>query len=700
MKYHFASGSVILFLLLGLVSQRIAYADEITLQQVHSGSLLSATDRAGYYLPLPTLATEVDIAVSGLLTRTNLRQTFLNESNQWIEAVYVFPLPDTASVDALEMIAGERTIKGIIQTRKQATQTYQTAKRSGKRATLVEQQRANLFTSRIANIAPNETISVSISYQSRLRYDDGSFSLRFPLTITPRYQPGRRLQNSRLNDDQTLTPATSGWVSSEISPPMVDSATAANTIINVEIEAGVPLARIESGSHSIHTAQDNDRWVVSLTDHQIPMDRDFELTWHPVTGNSPLAAVFRKDRVDQNHSDSFASLMLVPPQNLFDTPISSREVIFVIDTSGSMQGNSIIQARNALILGIDRLTARDTFNVIEFDDNTLSLFRSSRPADDNHRDQARQWVQALYADGGTEIAAAMDAALIDKSSTETPLENSVRQIVFITDGSVGNEDEIFHRIEQNINHSRLFTVGIGSAPNTWFMRKAAEIGRGSYTFIAHDNEVSEKMMALFHKIERPVLLDVSLTWEGVKNPEIYPATVPDLYAGEPVLADARWDQPIDGGALIISGMHAGNSWSQRLQLASKKQSNDSDASEQQSADNGLDKRWAHRKIEALEEGLLFGADNDTVKQQVTATALDYGLITRYTSLVAVEDKVVRDPIEKIVANVEVPSAMPAGNTMSFPQGSIGITFRLMLSVLFSILAILFSLATLKQTRSL
>lgn len=700
MKNHFASAATILLVLMCLLSQRIAFADTITMQEVQSGSLLTQTEEAGRYHSLPVLATEVDIAVSGLHARTSLQQTFYNASDQWLEAVYVFPLPDNGSADALQIETGERVTKGKIQTRQQAQKTYQTAKRQGKRASLLERQRPNLFTTNVANIGPNETITVSISYQSRVRYDDGAFSLRFPLTITPRYQPGQRLQHSRLEVEQTLSPASSGWIILPSQQGRQAPAQAAKTVIRVDIAAGTPLSRIDSGSHRIQTKRHNDHWNITLAENRVTMDRDFELTWYPEAGSSPLAAVFRKDRTEPEHQDSFASLMLIPPQNLFTGTGTAREVIFVIDTSGSMQGNSIRQARKALVLGIERLTDRDTFNVIAFNSTTRTLFPSSRVADVEHRAKATRWVKALHASGGTEIAAAMSTALRDTISNELQGENQVRQIVFVTDGSVSNEDQIYHQIEQTIKDSRLFTVGIGSAPNTWFMRKAAELGRGSYTFIARENEVNAKMIALFHKLERPVLTEVSLQWTGVDTPEIYPATVPDLYAGEAVLADARWHTRIDGGELVVSGKHAGTPWSRKLDLASIKQVDNAGQSKRLGIDNGLEKRWAHRKIESLEDSLLFGADPYKVKQQITDTALEYSLVTRYTSLVAVEEKVARDPATEALKIRKVPSAMPAGNTMNLPQGSAGIAFRFLLSIVFSLLAVLFSLATLKQTRSL
>lgn len=697
MKNHLASAATLCLVVLCLFAHHSASANPIN--SVESGTLLlKAPGQSDLHLqPAQILSTRADIEVSGLLTRTRLSQSFSNNSTNWLEAVYVFPLPDSASVDSLTMTIGDRTIKGIIQTRSQARKTYEDARSSGKKASLLEQQRANLFTSRVANIPPGQQIDITISFQSRVRYLDGSFSLNFPLTITPRYIPGQRLQTRGDNTtEQSFNTTTNGWAqladADEITPPMVPSAHAAETKININIDAGLPVESISSGSHSITTEQHGDIWQVSLTDTTIKMDRDFTLTWHPATGQSPHAAVFRESRTVSDKTESFASIMMVPPQGLFDDQQSAREVIFVIDTSGSMQGNSIKQARTALRLGIDRLSDQDTFNVIEFDNNTRALFSTAMAATRDNRRHAIDWVSALYADGGTEIKAAMQAALANQNSHTDRL----RQIIFVTDGSVGNEDEIFRMIGKNLNGSRLFTVGIGSAPNTWFMRKAAELGRGSYVSIARDNEVHTKMLGLFNKLERPVLTNITLHWQGVVNPEVYPATIPDLYAGEPVLADARWNNRIDTGELLISGQHAGQQWQQRLSLATPAASDENHNAENHTAD--LHKRWAKRKIESLEDSLLFGGDYQSVEDAITATALNYSLVSKYTSLVAVEQLIARVPEASPLATSAVPSAMPAGNTMALPQGSIGIGIRLVLSAMFSLLAILFGLATLHTVR--
>ena len=686
--------------------------------EVQSGTLLFPSSQPGRYIRASLLETSVHIGVQGMLARTLVNQRFTNQTNDWTEAVYVFPLPDNASVDDLTMTIAGRQIKGTIQTKRKAKQTYKTAKAAGKKTSLLEQQRANLFTTRVANIPPGESINIQIAYQSSVTYSDGQFELYFPLTITPRYIPGTPKQ---YNADDLFRETGNGWAlptdqvsdANEITPPMTDKA--APVSIEVSLDTGLEIAIVNSNSHSITTnrlLQDAGRVIqVSLSDETIPADRDFTLSWSPKTGHVPVASVFRQDVEQTSDTQSFASLMLMPPQNLFNGSRQSREVIFVIDTSQSMSGTSIVQARNALSMGIDRLNDRDVFNIIEFDSHSRTLFSSALKASDANKSRAIDWVKQLYADNGTEIMGAMRAALQKNGKKNTGEKNpeveSIRQIIFITDGSVGNEDEIFNYVQKNIGDDRLFTVGIGSAPNTWFMRKAAELGRGSFVTINNPEDLADKMSRLFAKLEHPVLTNIEIEFNTDAQPEVFPLTLPDVYMGEPVLADARWDNRLDGGDVTIIGQYNGAVWSQKISLSAPSTDRSADKNPVDTA--GLDKLWAYRKISSLEDRLLFGADSQATQDAITQVALDYSLVTRYTSLVAVEEKISRPkPInamtegttdttgQQLLKTQFVPLAMPSGNTMLFPQGSLDTKLKFLVSFGLTFFTLLFSLVTLRR----
>jgi len=541
---------------------------------------------------------------------------------------------------------------------------------------------------------------VRIAYQSNVRYSDGQFSLYFPLTITPRYIPGHSMRYANTELDVATG---GGWAAptdtvsdaDKITPPMTD--TPAPVSINVSLDTGLPGLTIDSATHNIISTptriNNKHTWDVSLANGLIPADKDFKLSWTPQPTTAPVAAVFRQDKKTKGNIESFASLMLMPPQQIFNDTIPPREIIFVIDTSQSMSGNSIIQARKTLALGIERLTSGDTFNVIEFDNNSHKLFSNAVAANERNKERALRWVEKLAADGGTEILGAMVSAL-DGNSTE----NRIKQIVFVTDGSVGNEQEVFTYLSNNIGSARLFTVGIGSAPNTWFMRKSAELGRGTYTHIANTLELVDKTLLLLAKLERPALTDVSVSFKTDTTPEIYPTIIPDVYMGEPVLADARWTGTLNDGDIEITGRYADQEWSQTIKLGSlANQTTDLDnKSGGSDKPRGLDKQWASRKIQSLEDSLLFTPNYKEVEQAVTDIALTYGLVTKYTSLVAVEERVSRDPSTTDINTAAVPQAMPAGNTMHFPQGGLGTTIRYLISLVLALIAVLIALPRLRQ----
>jgi Ca-activated chloride channel family protein len=604
-----------------------------------SGSLLFKTGQPGEYVEAPTLKTDVYMRVTGMVTRTHVVQHFHNPSKKWVEGVYVFPLPENAAVDHLDMRIGKRIIAGQIKEKEQARATYEKARQEGKKATLLEQERPNIFTSSVANIGPGEDIAVEIEYQQTLHYDQGIFRLRFPMVVAPRYIPG--------------TPSISGfsgngWArdtdavpdASRITPPVQHpSNKPINPVsIKVELDAGFPLARLESSYHPIDVQnQENNRYLITLKQGQVPANKDFELVWAPSLHSAPQAALFTERKGDK----TYALLMVMPPApNIADNTKLPREVVFVIDTSGSMEGTSIEQARQALLMALSRLGPQDRFNVIQFNSSTDTLFPQPVPVNNDTIGRARNYVSHLHATGGTEMAPALDAALSNASES-----NAIRQVIFLTDGSVGNEEQLFGIIHQKLGNSRLFTIGIGSAPNSHFMSKAAEFGHGTFTYIGDVGEVKEKMSQLFSKLESPALTNIEVKWPGTQAVEMWPNRIPDLYLGEPVLLSARLEDL--NGEVVVQGTRGGNPWHVVLPLKGGKD------------ENGVAALWARKKISSLIDSLHDGANPETVRQEVTELALAHHLVSKYTSLVAVDVTPSRPAKESLN-----PSAMP----VNLPDG--------------------------------
>ena len=374
------------------------------------------------------------------------------------------------------------------------------------------------------------------------------------------------------------------------------------------------------------------------------MDHDFELLWRPVPSASPRAMAFS----ETVNGEPYYLLMVVPPDLEGPTNVvMPREMIFVIDTSGSMHGTSLQQAKQALQRALQGLQPGDRFNVIEFNSYTNPLFSASVPADPASVGAAQNFVRQLQSNGGTEMYPALQFAL-----RTSPPEAYLRQIIFITDGAVGNEEGLFQLIDSRLNGARLFTVGIGSAPNSWFMRKAAEAGRGTFTIISALHEVGEKMDRLFRKLENPQVTNISVEWPGGNVVEAYPAVVPDLYRGEPVTVRARAATTFRPGDRVrINGDSAQGAWSRDLGLGAADQS------------PGVAALWARSRIGDLLDRGRRGADAAETRAAIVTTALAHHLVSRHTSLVAVDKTPVRpagDPLQ----HEQVGNLMPFGQSGS------------------------------------
>ena len=617
-----------------------ATAEESAPMDAQSGTLLLKM-KSGL-VTATRVNTDVTLKVSGLVARVSVRQEFRNTGPEWVEGVYVFPLPEKAAVDRMRLHIGERFIEGEIREKEQAKKEYERARSEGKKASLVEQQRPNLFTTSIANVAPGERVVVEIEYLEDLRYDDGTFSIRFPLTLTPRYIPGSPLpdrQGSGWSADTTRVADAS-----LITPPVVTASRDHKVSLRAHIDAGMPLEIVASRYHPVEVTEQQGRYTVSLANDAVPKDHDFELLWRPVVSSAPRAMVFRETISNEPHY----LLMVVPPDGAQAAPLAvPREVLFVVDTSGSMHGTSLAQAKQALMRALDGLGAGDRFNVIEFNSTTRALYHQSVAADAANLGRARRFVQALEANGGTEMRPALRLAL-DSAGTETHL----RQGVFITDGSVGNEDELFAMIEERLGDARLFTVGIGSAPNSWFMRKAAELGRGTFVVISALHEVAEKMDRLFAKLQHPQITNIDVSWPGGTVWEAYPEIVPDLYLGEPVTVRVRAAAPPQPGATVrVSGDSVAGAWTSELAL------------DRGDEHPGVAALWARAKIAALHDEGRRGADPQLIREAVIDAAMQHHLVSKYTSLVAVDKTPVRaagDPL----AREQVPNLLPYGQDMN------------------------------------
>jgi Ca-activated chloride channel family protein len=626
------------------------------------GLMLRAGDQ---WIASIAMDTTVHMQVHGLLAEVSVRQTYRNDTAEWREGRYLLPLPENGAVGALTLRVGDRLIEGEIREKAEAQAVYAAAAASGQRASLVSQNRPNVFQTAVANIGPGEEIEIEVRYWQPVAYRDGVFSMTLPLTLTPRYLPGsggasyakaayEQIDRFRMvpamNAPEAIPAVAGAHDAGSALPPTVS--------LTAEIEPGLPLQSLTSPSHAVTVAAEGPTYRVTLAHLVESGDRDFELRWEPVPSKAPRSAVF----TDRFNGEDFALVMLVPP-TLPTAPLP-RELILVIDNSGSMSGASMQQAIEAADRALARLQPGDRFNVVRFDDTFDLLFPTPVPAQPGNVARARAYVRSLTADGGTEMLPALRAALEGQAPA-----GFLRQVVLATDAAVGNEDELLQLIEAERGEARLFPVGIGSAPNGHFLRKAAEVGRGSQTLIRDVNEVAERMDALLAKLDKPAMRDVQLDWPGVA--EMYPARVPDLYAGEAVQVVARLDKLQD--AVTVRGLRP-QPWVRRVPLTGG----------HATASPGIGRLWARARIDSLEDELRRGGDAHSLRAQVVDVALRHGLVSTYTSLVAV-DRTPARPKHEAMGSTRLMNATPEGS-LQFAQGSLGWQRELLIAFVLALTA--------------
>ena len=574
------------------------------------------------------LDTRVRMDITGVINRVTVEQFFTNPSNEWVEGVYVFPLPEDSAVDHLTMFVNERIIEGQIKEREEAKKTYEKAKSEGKSASLVEQQRPNIFTTSVANIAPGATIGIAIQYQQAVLIDNDKFSIRFPMVVGDRYIPGTMVATP--NNAIGVVPNTHQVNdASKITPPSDRRADLPITI-DINLKAGFEVESLDSSYHKIVVNNIDELTKQISLDQNYQADRDFELTWSADKSLSPELALFTQQKDDHY----YLMLMATPPKDdVFKRINTPREVIFIIDSSGSMAGGAMSQAKRALNRAIARLQPTDRFNIIDFDSGFRPLFKGAVPAIETNKQNGKYFVNRLDANGGTE---ALDAIEYGLGSRDGKSENYLRQIVFLTDGQVGNEDEIFRTVKWKIENDRFFSIGIGSAPNSYLLTKLAELGRGAFTYIGSTQEVAQKMHDLFEKLESPALTDIEVDFPTEVNAELALGTISDLYAGETITAVYKVNVLPDN--LIVSGNGINGVFSKNITINSSNNS------------KGLDVLWGRRKIDRLKDiysNQFKEKSRELVKQDIVTLALQHHLVSDFTSLVAVDITPTRPESEQL-----------------------------------------------------
>lgn len=598
-----------------------------------AGGALMLQSGEGAAMPAVRLGTDMDVTVTGQILRVRVTQAFRNTSKEWMEATYLYPLPDDGAVDTLKMVVGQRVIIGKIAQREEARQIYDQARSEGRKAGLVESSRPNLFRNSVANIGPGETVLISIEYQAPVRQLAGEFAMRLPLVVGPRYVP-----------PHTLTDGAARADAAQVTAPLAGPAlgNALNPVsITVHLAPGFVPANIISPYHRISVAEAGAQTrTITLAAGEEPADRDFELRWRSASAD-PTVGLFRQSFGGQN----YVMAAITPQAQVEPGKLPPREMIFVIDNSGSMGGESMDAAKQSLLHALTTLRPEDRFNIIRFDDTLTTLFDHSTLASAEQIALARRFTEGLKATGGTEMLPALRAALTD----DRPADQALRQVIFLTDGDLSNEKEMMAEIAANGGRSSVFMVGIGSAPNNFLMRRMAEAGRGTYTNIGTGDEVMARMTALLERLKAPAMRDVSVRVEGTSL-QLTPERLPVLYAGEPLVLLGQGDFGGEGleGRLVVSGMIGDRRWSQTVELG--------DAADSPA----IARLWANRRVADVEaQRWSREIEEDAANAAIGELGLKFHIVTSQTSLVAVDETPSR-PEGARLTQEELPLLLPSG----------------------------------------
>ncbi|MEN3329119.1 MAG: Ca-activated chloride channel, partial [Acidobacteriota bacterium] len=590
---------------------------------------LQAFDKDGKSVgECPLKHTDVKAQVSGFLSRVTVTQEFQNNFPNKIEAVYKFPLPDAAAVDDMTMVIGERVIKGKILRREEAQATYNAAKQEGRIASLLNQEQANIFTQQVANILPGQNIRITISYVETLQYEDGTYEWTFPMVVAPRYIPATDQQTDASPNSPTNAP--------------VETRGGHDISLEIDLDAGVPIVAVNSQSHETEVQQLNEkRAVVRLKDRATIPNKDFLLTYR-VAGDNINDAVL----THRTERGGFFTLILQPPQRVAVEDVMPKELVFVLDTSGSMSGFPIEKAKETMNLALSTLNPHDTFNLITFAGDTAILFSEPVPATPQNLQKAKKFLASQEGNGGTEMMKAIKAALDPSDS-----QQHVRIACFLTDGQVGNEAEIIAEVQKHPN-ARVFAMGFGPAPNRSLLDKMSQYGRGEVNYISEVGNTSAVARVFSDRVRSPLLTDISIEWSDLPVTEIYPKRIPDLFSARPLVVSGRYTKG-GRGSIWLKGKMAGQDFVREIPV---------DLPEKETDHDVLASLWARRRIDDLVGDEIANAQNqpaqDQVREEITKLGLEFKLMTQYTSFVAIDDVVFTGPEEPV--RVEVPAQAPAG----------------------------------------
>ena len=663
-KFFFKSfsvaASIIAAVLLVTYPNKFFAGGNVSAQEKITQGTLQVLDPTGAPKAVcPLKHTEVKAQISGFLSRVTVTQQFENPFTEKIEAVYTFPLPQNAAVDDMTMLVGDKTVRGKILKREEAQAVYEAAKAGGQRASLLDQERPNIFTQSVANILPGEQIKITISYVETLKYEDGSYEFVFPMVVGPRYVPGNATgaQSTGLSPDTDKVPDASRITPA---PPPAGMRAGHDISVEVSLDAGVPIDVLNSKTHQVIVERPSDRRArVTLQEFATIPNKDFVLRYD-VAGKKINDALL----THYTGASGFFTLIVQPPERVTAQDVTPKELVFVLDTSGSMSGFPIEKAKETMKMALDSLYPHDTFNLITFAGDTHILFPEPVSATKANLAKAQAFLESRQGGGGTEMMKAIKASL-DPSDAQ----GHVRIVCFMTDGYVGNDMQIIDEVQKHPN-ARVFAFGIGGSVNRFLLDNMAKHGRGEVEYVALNDDGSAAARRFHERVRNPLLTDISIDWNGMPVSDVYPKVIPDLFGAKPVILTGKYGGN-GRGVIRLKGKMSGRDFVREIPV---------DFSNTEKRDV-LATLWARTRVDELMAQDFNGAQQGTMKedlkQAITQLGLDYRLMTQFTSFVAVEEMVVTDGGQprRIDVPVEVPDGVNRNAVFGEQNQNLGVNGR-------------------------
>ncbi|HEU4458243.1 MAG TPA: VIT and VWA domain-containing protein [Methylibium sp.] len=581
-----------------------------------------ATDR------LPLKATKVDVRIAGVIADVTVTQHYRNEGRRALDARYVFPGGTRSAVHAMTVRVGDRLVSARIQEKRQARIEFEAAKREGKTGALLEQERPNVFAMNVANILPGDEVAVELRYTELVAPEEGRYRFVFPTVVGPRYRSPASNEPAKFAAAQFLREGERS-----------------NTAFDLQLSFASPLPvnEVRSASHAIEVeGEGGTQAQVGLASGDAPRnDRDFVLDWR-LAGDALASGLLLYPGPD---GENFFLALVEPPKAVAPAQINPRDYVFVVDISGSMHGYPLDTAKTLLRRLIGQLRPSDSFNVMLFSGSNRMLSESSVPATQANIEQALRTIDRMGGSGSTEIVPALKRVM----ALAKPADVS-RSVIVVTDGYVTVESEVFALIRRNLDRANVFAFGIGSSVNRHLIEGIARAGQGEAFVVTRPEQAAAQAERLRRIVDSPVLTQLRARFEGLEVHDVEPApslhAMPDVMGGRPVAIFGKW-KGAAAGRLVLEGQSAAGSWQQVVPVGTP----DAQAV-------ALRHLWARERIAQLsdQEALQGG---DLQREAITALGLRYGLLTHYTSFVAIDQRV-RNAAPGANAGVDQPSPLPAG----------------------------------------